>query len=322
MCSRRFTDDARRVIVLAQEESRLLNHNYIGTEHILLGLLHESGDPPRPTRAGKALASLRISLRAVREQVREVVGVGASTSEGHIPFTPRAERVLEESLRETLERGQSRVGPEHLLLGLVRVGDCVAITVLDELGVDVDQVRTAVDRLIAGRDLSVASSSDVHLRVMRADEWDAWRANAVVDYADDIVRNEAVTREQAMTHSAETTDGLLTEGIDTRGHRFFVAEEVDSGRRVGHLWFGPRPRNPDPSVAWLYDLFVEEASRGRGIGRALMQLVEVEVRAAGMRRIELNVFGDNAHAKRLYESLAYVEMARQMGKDLDGSGAD
>jgi ribosomal protein S18 acetylase RimI-like enzyme len=95
-----------------------------------------------------------------------------------------------------------------------------------------------------------------------------------------------------------------------------------SSARVGHVWFGPRSGNPDPSVAWLYDLFVEEASRGRSVGRALMRLVEVEVRAAGMRRIELNVFGDNAHAQRLYESLAYVEMARQMGKDLDGSGAD
>jgi hypothetical protein len=79
-----------------------------------------------------------------------------------------------------------------------------------------------------------------------------------VDYADDMMRNEAVTREQAMAHSTETTDGLLTGGIDTPGHRFFVAEEVSSGRRVGHLWFGPRPRKPDPSVAWLYDLFVEE----------------------------------------------------------------
>jgi ribosomal protein S18 acetylase RimI-like enzyme len=251
-----------------------------------------------------------------------VIGEGPSASEGHVPFTPRAKKVLEASLRETLKRDHSALGTEHLLLGLIRVEDGVAITVLQELGVEVDHVRTSVDRVLDGRDPAVATISNVHLRAMRADEWDDWRAKAVVDYADDMVRNEAITREQAMAHSAETTDGLLTDGIDTPGHRFFVAEEVSSARRVGHLWFGPRPRNPDPSVAWLYDVFVEETSRGRGVGRALMQLLEVEARAAGMRRIELNVFGDNAHAQRLYESLAYVEMARQMGKDLDGSGAD
>jgi ribosomal protein S18 acetylase RimI-like enzyme len=110
--------------------------------------------------------------------------------------------------------------------------------------------------------------------------------------------------------------------MDTPGHRFFIADELGSGRRVGHVWFGPRSRNPDPSVEWLYDVFVEEPNRGRRVGRALMRLVEVEVRAAGTRRIELNVFGDNAPAQRLYESLGYVEMARQMGKDLDESGAD
>jgi GNAT superfamily N-acetyltransferase len=182
--------------------------------------------------------------------------------------------------------------------------------VLQELGVEVDHVRAAVDRVLDGRDPAVATISNFYLRAMRADEWDAWRANAVVDYADDMVRNEAITREQAMAQSAEITDGLLTAGMDTPGHRFFIADELGSGRRVGHVWFGPRSRNPDPSVAWLYDVFVEEPNRGRGVGRALMRLVEVEVRAAGMRRIELNVFGDNAPAQRLYESLGYVEMAR------------
>ena len=318
----RFTDDARRVIVLAQEECRLLDHDHVGTEHILLGLLHEGGVPRRQTRAGKVLASLNLSLETVREQVREIVGEGASAPVTHIPFTPRAKKVLEASLRETLKRDHSALGTEHLLLGLIRVEDGVAITVLQELGVEVDQVRAAVDRVLDGRDPAVATISNVHLRAMRADEWDAWRANAVVDYADDMVRNEAITREQAMAQSAEITDGLLTAGMDTPGHRFFIADELGSGRRVGHVWFGPRSRNPDPSVAWLYDVFVEEPNRGRGVGRALMRLVEVEVRAAGMRRIELNVFGDNAPAQRLYESLGYVEMARQMGKDLDESGAD
>ncbi len=138
------------------------------------------------------------------------------------------------------------------------------------------------------------------------------------EYASDLVRNESLTPEEAHGAGDEgSTDALLPDGLATPGHRLFVAEDAGDGRRLGHLWFGPRSRNPDPGVAWLYDLFVEEASRGRGVGRALMRLVEVEVRAAGMRRIELNVFGDNAHAQRLYESLEYVEMARQMGKDLE-----
>ena len=151
---------------------------------------------------------------------------------------------------------------------------------------------------------------------MRKDEWAAWRERAVSDYADDMMRNEMITREKAMVQAAEETDALLTEGLDTPGHRLFVGEETGSGRRVGHLWYGPRSRNPDATVAWLYDIYVEDSSRGQGVGRSLMHLLEVEVRVAGLRRIELNVFGDNERAKRLYESLEYVEMARQLGKDL------
>ncbi len=90
-----------------------------------------------------------------------------------------------------------------------------------------------------------------------------------------------------------------------------------TAERLGYLWFGPRTRNPDPAVAWLYDIFVEEPERGRGIARAMLGLFEVEARASGYRRVELNVFGDNATAKHLYDAVGYVEMARQMGKDLD-----
>ena len=196
-----------------------------------------------------------------------MIGEGASASEGHVPFTPRAKRVLEASLRETLRRDRSAVGTEHLLLGLIRVEDGVAITVLQELGVEVDQVRAAVDRVLDGRDPAVATISNFYLRAMRADEWDAWRANAVVDYADDMVRNEAITREQAMAQSAETTDGLLTAGMDTPGHRFFIAEELGSGRRFGHVWFGPRSRNPDPSVAWLYECSATTRPRNASTSR-------------------------------------------------------
>ena len=113
----RFTDRARRVVVLAQEEARLLNHNYIGTEHILLGLIHEGEGI-----ASQALESLGISLEAVRDQVEEIIGQGSQSPNGHIPFTPRAKKVLELSLREALQLGHNYIGTEHILLGLIREG--------------------------------------------------------------------------------------------------------------------------------------------------------------------------------------------------------
>ena len=127
----RFTDRARRVVVLAQEEARLLNHNYIGTEHILLGLIHEGEGV-----AAKALESLGISLEAVRAQVEEIIGHGGQAPSGHIPFTPRAKKVLELSLREALQLGHNYIGTEHILLGLIREGEGVAAQVLVKLGAD------------------------------------------------------------------------------------------------------------------------------------------------------------------------------------------
>src|SRR5690625_2256416 len=141
----RFTDRARRVVVLAQEEARLLNHNYIGTEHILLGLIHE-GDGV----AAKALESLGISLDAVREQVQEIIGTGQQAPSGHIPFTPRAKKVLEFSLREALQLGHNYIGTEHILLGLIREGEGVAAQVLVKLGADLNSVRQHVIQLLSG----------------------------------------------------------------------------------------------------------------------------------------------------------------------------
>jgi ATP-dependent Clp protease ATP-binding subunit ClpC len=141
----RFTDRARRVVVLAQEEARLLNHNYIGTEHILLGLIHEGEGV-----AAKALESLGISLEAVRAQVEEIIGHGGSTPSGHIPFTPRAKKVLELSLREALQLGHNYIGTEHILLGLIREGEGVAAQVLVKLGADLSRVRQQVIQLLSG----------------------------------------------------------------------------------------------------------------------------------------------------------------------------
>ncbi|GAA4381453.1 ATP-dependent Clp protease ATP-binding subunit [Paeniglutamicibacter cryotolerans] len=141
----RFTDRARRVVVLAQEEARMLNHNYIGTEHVLLGLIHEGEGV-----AAKALESLNISLGAVREQVQEIIGQGQQAPSGHIPFTPRAKKVLELSLREALQLGHNYIGTEHILLGLIREGEGVAAQVLVKLGADLSRVRQQVIQLLSG----------------------------------------------------------------------------------------------------------------------------------------------------------------------------
>jgi ATP-dependent Clp protease ATP-binding subunit ClpA len=152
----RFTDEARRVVVLAQEEARLLNHNYIGTEHLLLGLIHEGEGV-----AARALESLGISLEAVRAQVEEIIGQGQSAPTGHIPFTPRAKKVFELSLREALQLGHNYMGTEHILLGLVREGEGVAAQVLVKLGADLARVRQQVVQVLSG----YAGGEDVGARM-------------------------------------------------------------------------------------------------------------------------------------------------------------
>ncbi len=141
----RFTDRARRVVVLAQEEARMLNHNYIGTEHILLGLVREGEGV-----AAKALEAMDISLNGVREQVQEIIGEGSHAPSGHIPFTPRAKKVLELSLREALQLGHNYIGTEHILLGLIREGEGVAAQVLGKLGAELSSVRQQVIQLLSG----------------------------------------------------------------------------------------------------------------------------------------------------------------------------
>jgi ATP-dependent Clp protease ATP-binding subunit ClpC len=151
----RFTDRARRVVVLAQAEASMLNHNYIGTEHILLGLLH-SGEGV----AAQVFESLDISVEATRQQVEDVVGRGEGEITGHIPFTPRAKKVLELSLREALQLGHNYIGTEHLLLGLIREGEGVAAQVLRTLGADLNRVRQAVIQLLSGPTASATEEED------------------------------------------------------------------------------------------------------------------------------------------------------------------
>jgi hypothetical protein len=151
----RFTDRSRRVLVLAQEEARLLNHSFIGTEHILLGIIQE-----RDGIGAQALRSLGIYFEAARQRVVETIGIAGTVQSGSPPFTPRAKKTLELSLREALQMNHNYIGTEHLLLGLVREGDGVAVTVLTAMGADPARVRQEVIRLIssAGEPLGAVSA--------------------------------------------------------------------------------------------------------------------------------------------------------------------
>jgi ATP-dependent Clp protease ATP-binding subunit ClpC len=167
----RFTDRARRVVVLAQEEARMLRHDYIGTEHILLGLVREGGGV-----AAQALESINISLEDVRRQVEEIIGLGQGVPTGHIPFTPRAKKVLEYSLREALQLGHTYIGTEHILLGLVRESEGVAAQVLVRYGANLDQVRHTVIELLSG--YAGGQSAAVGAAVEEVEAVLAWSASS------------------------------------------------------------------------------------------------------------------------------------------------
>ncbi len=157
--------------------------------------------------------------------------------------------------------------------------------------------------------------SELRLRPMTADEFRAYYRHSVAAYADDMVRNVKLSPAAAQARSAAVFHDLLPEGLETRDHWIEIGED-EHGERVGVLWFARRV-TPAGDIAFLFDIEVEEAMRGRGNGRRLMELFEQEVGALGLGRIELNVFGHNDVARSLYEDLGYVEMSRQLFKELD-----
>ena len=203
----RFNDEARRVIVQAQEEARLLNHNYIGTEHILLGIAREGGGV-----AGEALTALDVSLDAIRQQVKEIIGTGLNARSGHIPFTPRAKKALELSLRAALQFGHNYIGAEHILLGLIREGDGVAAQVLVRLGKDLNQVRRQVIQLMnqarASADPAepetMLRAGSAGLRGARSAERDA---EVIPVLADILRRLTVIERHLGLSPAAQTTAG-------------------------------------------------------------------------------------------------------------------
>jgi ribosomal protein S18 acetylase RimI-like enzyme len=300
----RFSDRARHVVVLAQEEARLLNHDHIGTEHLLLGLVAEDEGV-----AAQALASLHISLEASRREVGRIIGEGSTAPTGHIPFTPRSKKVLELSLRAARELGRDSIDTEHILLGLVRERAGAGAQVLRGFGATEDRVHERVLAILSGHPST--SPVQVRLRPMTDVEFDAWMDWAIEDYAreDAAAHHIAVDVERSRTEIA----ALLPDGLDTHGHRFRIAESA--GERVGLLWFGSKETEAG-TVCWLYDLWVEEPMRKRGYGRALMRALEAETRDMGLSRIELKVSGFNDRARALYESLGFVEIERRMYKVL------
>jgi GNAT superfamily N-acetyltransferase len=264
---KRFTDRARRVVVLAQEEARTLNHNYIGTEHILLGLIRESDGV-----GAKALESLGISLQAVRAQVEELIGRGQHTPSGHIPFTPRAKKVLELSLRESVQLGHDYIGTEHILLGLIREGDGVAAQVLVQLGADRNRVRQQVIQLIS----SQPPQSDEAMKVRPREDTDRAAALAFL------------TRHN---HARVARQGELLEPLD---HPALLAEA--DGEIVGMLTY-----LPDPGWEQCEILTLHATEQWHGVGTALIEAVEQLAAQQGCARLWLITTNDNVDALRFYQ---------------------
>jgi ATP-dependent Clp protease ATP-binding subunit ClpA len=225
---KRFTDRSRQVVILAQDEARRLDHNYIGTEHILLGLIRE-GDGV----AAKALKSLGIGLDIVRQQVEEIIGQGQQAPSGHIPFTPRAKKVLELSLREAQQLGHDYIGTEHILLGLVHEGDGVAAQVLVKRGADLNRVRQQVIQLLAGR-AAGEPGPGVEARSEMAEQ----RAGTGPDTSDlDQQIEVARTEKQAAIDAQDFEQAVL------RRHRETQLRAAKAARQ--EQWAAAHPAQPD-----------------------------------------------------------------------------
>jgi len=263
----RFTDRARRAVALAQEEARMLNHGYIGTEHILLGLIHESDGA-----AAKALESLGISLDAVRQQVEAIIGQGQHAPSGHIPFTPRAKKVLQLSLREAEQFGHDYIGTEHILLGLLREGHGVAAQVLVKLGADRDRVRQQVIQLISGQ-------QPQPVRAMKVRPREAADRPAVLAF---------LTRHNSARVARR---GELLEPLD---YPALLAESY--GEIVGILTYVPDPGWEQCEVLTLHVTW-----QWHGVGTALIEAVEQLAAAHGCARLWLITTNDNLDALRFYQ---------------------
>ena len=157
---------------------------------------------------------------------------------------------------------------------------------------------------------------ELRMRPMTVQEFAEWREPQILEYAAEMARNAGRTTDELMDRSEKEFYELLPQGVDTPGHRILVADDVTTGERIGWLWIAERDSDSGGKVAWIYDIVVDEALRGKGYGRALMAQAEIQAKEMGLGRIALNVFGDNSVARSLYETSGYRETARQMAKDL------
>jgi ATP-dependent Clp protease ATP-binding subunit ClpA len=219
----RFTNQSRRVVVLAQEEARMLNHNYIGTEHLLLGLLHEGRGS-----AARALTAMDVTLVAARDQVVAIIGRGQEQASGHIPFTPRAKKSLELSLREALQLGDGYIGTGHLMLGVIRQGDNVAVKVLDKLGADLSNLRARVTQELRkhpeDQDAPAAEREQRRVRVILHDT-----VQSLLDTIDD--RLSAIERHLGLTRPVSAALRSLDERIaQVQRDKEAAIEAQDFGR--------------------------------------------------------------------------------------------
>jgi GNAT superfamily N-acetyltransferase len=263
----RYTDRARRVVALAQEEAKRLDHNYIGTEHLLLGLIRESDGV-----AAQALESLGISLEATRQQVEEIIGRGQQAPSGHIPFTPRAKWVLELALREALQLGHEYIGTEHILLGLIRESDGVAAQVLVHLGADLNRVRQQVIRLIGGQQPQSGQAMKVRPR-------------------------QAADRPAALAFLARHNSvrvARLGELIEPLDHPALLAEA--DGEMLGMLTYVP-----DRGWEQCEVLTLHATGQWHGVGTALIEAVERLAAEHGCARLWLITTNDNVDALRFYQ---------------------
>jgi hypothetical protein len=295
----RFTDRARRVVVLAQEEARHLDHNYIGTEHILLGLIHEGEGV-----AARALTELDISLEAVRGEVMEIVGRGPEPPSGHIPFTPRAKKVLELSLREAMALGHNYIGTEHILLGLIREGEGVAAQVLINLGAGLERTRQQVIQILSG----MAGGQAEQLAGMSS-RITQQQAMAMVAGGPGVYQEEPVELVRVVPVAREVYSG---DGMRV----VLISLEIWSG------WLDLRfAMLPDPSsggrTQWLLDWRVEDdagttyenAGMATGGGRQL-HVTQLGFRPAppeGARTLTLTLVDDDNQAAPL--ALVEIELA-------------
>jgi Clp amino terminal domain, pathogenicity island component/UvrB/uvrC motif len=265
----RFTNQSRRVVVLAQEEARMLNHNYIGTEHLLLGLLHEGRGS-----AARALTAMDVTLSAARDQVVAIVGRGQEQASGHIPFTPRAKKSLELSLREALQLGDGYIGTGHLMLGVIRQGDNVAIKVLDKLGADLSNLRARVTRELRDhpedQDAPATEREQRRVRVILHDS-----VQSLLDTIDD--RLSAIERHLGLTRLVSTAPRSLDERIAVVQRDKEAAIDAQDFSRAAELRDTEKQLIEERKRVELEDAAAAEAAVGRDAEAALGRDAEATV---------------------------------------------